>query len=91
MLLVTCASDTAGRCSAVATVKLGHTRLRAKATSAIKPGHAVTLQLKFAKSALRKLRHALTRHRAVKASVALTLRDAAGHTAHRTLTIRLTR
>jgi pimeloyl-ACP methyl ester carboxylesterase len=91
VLLVTCASHTAGRCSAVATVKLGHARLRAKATAAITPGRAVTLRLRLAKSTVRKLRRALARHRALKASVAVTLRDAAGRTADRTLTIRLTR
>jgi hypothetical protein len=91
VLLLTCASHPAGRCSALATIKLGHARLRAKATRAIKPGHAVTLRLKLAKSTLRKLRQALAKHHALKASVALTLRDAAGRTAHRTLTIRLTR
>jgi pimeloyl-ACP methyl ester carboxylesterase len=91
VLLVTCASHTAGRCSAVATIKLGHARLRAKAAQAIKPGHAVTLKLRLAKSTLRKLRQALAKHQTLRASVALTLRDAAGRTAHRTLTIRLTR
>jgi hypothetical protein len=91
VLLVTCASQTAGRCSAIATVKVGHARLRAKAAHAITPGHTLTLRLKLAKSALRALRHALAKHQALKASVALTLRDAAGRTAHRTLTIRLAR
>lgn len=91
VLLVTCASHTAGRCSAIATVKVGHARLRTKAAHAITPGHAVTLRLKLAKSALRTLRHAFAKHQALKASVVLTLRDAAGRTAHRNLTIRLVR
>jgi pimeloyl-ACP methyl ester carboxylesterase len=91
VLLVTCASHTAGRCTAVATIKLGHARFRARATHAIKPGHAVTFKLKLGKSTLRKLRQALAKHKALKASVNLTLRDTAGRTAHRTLTIRLTR
>jgi hypothetical protein len=92
VLAVTCRATAAGRCSAGATVKSAGKRLRSRTVAhAVKAGHPVTLKLAFGKPALARLRRALAHHKALKATVALTLRDATGRTAHAALTIRLAR